>query len=251
MEKYILYILILSFININGYGQEAMLYHYEGKFNSSFGRGDNTRQFEGRLMVQGQYSLFTMKEVGYYPAGLQDNTLNLRPDSMFTVFKDHDSQTLLFEFTDFSQRSYWYADTLFPVKWQLVEEEKMIGGIPCSKAVGFFKGREYIVWYAPSIAHPEGPWKLGGLPGLILEAYDRDDNWHMTWVSTQEMKKGFEYAYYLKKINQDLLGYEGYAAHVRRMFSRLQASMAAQASAGCVGCQTTPKIKINTWETID
>ncbi len=251
MKIYILYIIALAFISINGYAQEANLYIYEGKFNNSFGRGDNTRQFEGRLIVQGQHSVFTMKEVGFHSAGLQDNTLNLRPDSMFTVFKDHDTQSLLFEFIDFNQRSHWYADTLFPVDWQLVNEEKMIGGIPCSKAVGYFKGREYIVWYAPSIAQAEGPWKLGGLSGLILEAYDAEDNWHMTWVSRQEINRGFDQSFYLRKINNDLQGYAGYAAHVKRMFSRLQASMAAQATAGCVGCQAVPKIKINTWETID
>jgi hypothetical protein len=114
-----------------------------------------------------------------------------------------------------------------------------------------FKGREYIVWYAPSIAYAEGPWKLGGLPGLILEAYDKEDNWHMTWVSTQEIKKGFDQSFFLRKINHDLKGYAGYAAHVKRMFSRLEASMAAQATAGCAGCATIPKIKINTWESID
>lgn len=231
--------------------QQATVFIYQGKFNSSFGRADNSKSFEGKLIVQGDKSLFTMKEEGIQNHGLQDNTLNLRPDSMFTVYKDHGSQTVLFEFSDFNMRSHWYADTLFPMEWQLLTEQKMIGGISCSKAVGFFKGRRYTAWYAPSVANAEGPWKLGGLPGLILEAYDDQDDWHMTWVSDYTIEKGFDDGYFQRKINHDLEGFTGYAAYIKKMFSRLQASMAAQSNAGCVGCQTVPKIKVNTWEKID
>ena len=249
-KKIIQLICILLFTAICS-AQESRIYIYQGKFNSSFGRGDNTRIFEGRLIVQGERSLFTMKEEGIHEHGLQGNTLNLRPDSMFTVYKDHASQTMLFEFSDFNQRSHWYADTMFPMQWQLIAEEKMIGGIPCSKAVGFFKGRGYTAWYAPSVANSDGPWKLGGLPGMILEAYDDHDDWHLTWVSTIEVQRGFDEVFFQRKINHDLQGFNGYAAYVKKMFSRLQASMAAQSNAGCVGCQTVPQLKINAWEKID
>jgi GLPGLI family protein len=251
MQKTIIQLIFMFLLTATCTAQESRIYIFQGKFNSSFGRGDNTKIFEGRLILQGERSIFTMKEEGIQHHGLQGNTLNLRPDSMFTVFKDHASQTMLFEFSDFNQRSHWYADTLFPMHWQLVAEEKMIGGIPCSKAVGFFKGRGYTAWYAPSVANSDGPWKLGGLPGMILEAYDDHDDWHLTWVSTQQLQKGFDEGFFLRKINHDLQGFNGYAAYVKKMFSRLQASMAAQSNAGCVGCQTVPQLKINAWEKID
>lgn len=251
MHKIFLQSLMMLFLVSKAFAQQAQLHIYQGKFNSSFGRGDNTRQFEGRLIIQGEYSLFTMKEEGLQQVGLQDNTINLRPDSLFSVYKDHSSQSLLFEFSDFNQRSHWYADTLFPMVWQQTGEEKTIGGIPCRKAVGVFKGRGYTAWYAPSITNADGPWKLGGLPGLILEAFDDHDDWHLTWVSTTELEKGFDQGFFQRKINHDLQGYSGFAAHVRKMFSRLQASMAAQANTNCVGCQQAPKLKINSWENID
>ncbi|MDL2257346.1 GLPGLI family protein [Bacteroidales bacterium OttesenSCG-928-I14] len=33
-----------------------------------------------------------------------------------------------------------------------------------------------MAWFAPGIPIPNGPWKFGGLPGLILKLYDTDEN---------------------------------------------------------------------------
>src|SRR5690606_13389350 len=51
-------------------------------------------------------------------------------------------------------------------------DTKTVSNILCYKATCNFRGKEWVVWYAPSIAASFGPWKLNGLPGLILEAYD-------------------------------------------------------------------------------
>ena len=64
-------------------------------------------------------------------------------------------------------------DNLGIIQWKLDKDSmKTIVGVTCYKAIGRFRGRIYTVWYAPSIPINGGPWKLGGLPGLILEAYD-------------------------------------------------------------------------------
>lgn len=63
-------------------------------------------------------------------------------------------------------------DTLPKIQWKLEPEEKMISGFKVDKAVGQFRGRNYTAWYAKDIPVPAGPWKLSGLPGLILEASD-------------------------------------------------------------------------------
>lgn len=58
------------------------------------------------------------------------------------------------------------------INWKLSADLKKIGGIDCQKAIGRYKGRIYEAWFAPSIPYINGPWKLWGLPGLIIEAYD-------------------------------------------------------------------------------
>ncbi|WP_169630218.1 GLPGLI family protein [Flavobacterium humi] len=57
-------------------------------------------------------------------------------------------------------------------KWELIDEQKVIGNLHCAKAVCSFRGRDYIAWYVNTIPVSFGPWKFNGLPGLIIEIYD-------------------------------------------------------------------------------
>lgn len=58
------------------------------------------------------------------------------------------------------------------INWKLEKETKMIGKFKANKATGVFRGRTYTAWYTLQVPLPYGPWKLQGLPGLILEAHD-------------------------------------------------------------------------------
>lgn len=57
--------------------------------------------------------------------------------------------------------------------WQLCPDSSaVILGYPCSMARAVYKGREWYVWYSEDLPIGEGPWLLCGLPGLVLKAYD-------------------------------------------------------------------------------
>lgn len=70
--------------------------------------------------------------------------------------------------------NYLYEEPLDQLPWVLVHERKKIDGIECQKASAKYRGRDWTAWFAPDIPSETGPWRLHGLPGLILEAYDNN-----------------------------------------------------------------------------
>lgn len=67
---------------------------------------------------------------------------------------------------------YTVDDNWIKIEWTIKDEMTTIGKFKCKKAIGDFRGRTYIAWFTEEIALPYGPFKLCGLPGLILEAED-------------------------------------------------------------------------------
>ena len=57
-------------------------------------------------------------------------------------------------------------------EWEILSDTTTILSYLCYKASCRFKGRDYTAWFTPAIPRGEGPWKLCGLPGLILYAED-------------------------------------------------------------------------------
>lgn len=72
----------------------------------------------------------------------------------------------------FMNAYYLIEEPSYKINWKITKDTASVGGILCKKAIAHFKGRNWIAWYAPEIPLQSGPWKLNGLPGLILEAHD-------------------------------------------------------------------------------
>lgn len=65
-------------------------------------------------------------------------------------------------------------------QWTLYPDTATVLSYTCRKATCHFRGRDYVAWYTEEIPKSEGPWKLQGLPGLILKA--SDSRQHYTFV---------------------------------------------------------------------
>jgi len=58
------------------------------------------------------------------------------------------------------------------IGWKISGDTATFGGLHCQQATGHFKGRDYTVWFCPDLPVHTGPWKLNGLPGVIVDAHD-------------------------------------------------------------------------------
>ena len=62
-------------------------------------------------------------------------------------------------------------------EWKLTADTLTLLGYRCTRATTQFKGRQWTAWFTPDIPVSEGPWKLCGLPGMILIAEDAEGHY--------------------------------------------------------------------------
>lgn len=90
-------------------------------------------------------------------------------------------------YSDIFIEAFFYEEQFEKPVWELVGEKKQIQGYSCSKAITKFRGRTWTVWYTNEIPIPEGPWKLCGLSGLILDAIDAESLYHFYCVGIKQL----------------------------------------------------------------
>ena len=87
---------------------------------------------------------------------------------------------------EINKEIYLVKEKLSKINWQISSQEQdTVLGQLCHKVIGDFRGRTYTVWFAPNIAVRFGPWKIQGLPGLILKAKDNDNQVDFTAISIE------------------------------------------------------------------
>ena len=85
------------------------------------------------------------------------------------------------------QLYFVYEFEMPKINWSIGEETRMIQNIKCQKATARVKGRQYEAWFAPELPFAAGPWKLTGLPGLLLEAKDLQQQVKFEFISVENV----------------------------------------------------------------
>ena len=128
---------------------------------------DSVRQAGADEKVIGQYELRQQRAVNFFDQTVYQNA----PKGKMTV------ESVI------TPNYFTYEDNRYPVEWTMVEATDTVCGYPCLTARGEYGGRTWTVKYAPEIPVQYGPWKLTGLPGLILDAQDEEGIHHFSAIT--------------------------------------------------------------------
>lgn len=120
--------------------------------------------------------------VSLFSAMSKDDMLNMK------VYKDFSSDSFI-KYESLSDISY-RMNYDFEPNWILTNETKIIRGYESQKAEIAFGGRTWEAWYTKEIPFQNGPYKFSGLPGLIMEIYSIDHDYHFTAVSIERKESG-------------------------------------------------------------
>lgn len=83
---------------------------------------------------------------------------------------------------------FHYEEDTPDLKWQIQSDRKTLMMYSCQKATAEFRGRKYVAWFTSDIPIPEGPFKFGGLPGLIMEMEDTQKHYVYTCIGIKKPK---------------------------------------------------------------
>ena len=156
--------------------------------------------YTGTLLVQNEYSYYVSDYINTDKATKNEdeedvivvNTPEFKFNGeVFTNTKTKELTENLYE-NKFLKKSFSVTEALPKIKWTLLKGEKKFNNFICKKAKATFRGRTYNVWYTEKIPVSAGPWKLNGLPGLILSAEDTDGiyKWEVKNIKYPYTEKG-------------------------------------------------------------
>ena len=112
------------------------------------------------------------------------------PQSRFkcAIYKNYPMEGVL-TCTDEVMQKYRYEEEMPAITWELTEGDSVVAGYACKKAHGKLRGRQWTAWYTLDIPYDDGPWKLCGLPGLIMAAHEDKGDFTFICIGVQNVNR--------------------------------------------------------------
>lgn len=204
MKKQVFITLLSFFYSLSGLAQQndyaRLVVNYASKFKF---RQENPKLFEDEqiLEIGTHYSAYyglwntrrtdikdsitarggsygeimqALDQIGY-PLSRQD----------YAVYKNYPQKGKL-TYTDVVFKKFRYTETMEKPVWKILPGDTLIYKYSCQKAQTVYRGRTWTVWFTSSIPISDGPWKLHGLPGLILTAQDSIGDFSFRCIGLQK-----------------------------------------------------------------
>jgi GLPGLI family protein len=169
MKYYIIILLFLPFLLFSQYN-----YQVKYKMTTLF---DGIKNYDTKLNFSNFQSCFEYKLSLKDTASVESQDEN---GNYKILVPDKNTQKIYLDFKNKKSSEIKYLKTVFIVQdsltfpdWFIFNEAKTINNHLCRKATTTYKGRDYEVWFTDEYPTMFGPWKLNGLPGLIIVAQDK------------------------------------------------------------------------------
>lgn len=104
------------------------------------------------------------------------NDGKLQNGEFMTIYKNYPSGKLTHT-EKICMDWFRYEEEMPMLDWVLTDSVTTVLGYECRSAKCTFRGREWTAFYTEDIPIMEGPWKLQGLPGLIMKASDENGHY--------------------------------------------------------------------------
>lgn len=217
--------------------QQTIEVKYLIRYNDNLKVERSDRMHDGILRIAGDKSFFFMDA---HDVEKSDDQLNasIVMDTTFLVAVDQSKNELYAVDFLFGKGFLWVKDSLHPMKWSIDTLSKKIGELNCIQAKCQFRGRNYIAWFTPDIPIPFGPWKMGGLPGLIVEL--EDDNQNIV-VKFQKISSTQEKV----KMPIPKMDWLQFIKVRKKYFDEFAASIRAEIKSDCISCKTEARVSMS------
>ncbi|WP_299776619.1 GLPGLI family protein [uncultured Formosa sp.] len=182
------------------------------------------------------------------------------PNSKTVDYTNHEESEIFYvnnvektlHFQEYIDSKKYLVTANFPkIKWDITSTvtDTVLGHL-CNKAVGNFRGRTYTAWYTPEIPVPFGPWKLQGLPGLILKVTDSLNQIDITatrleFKTLKTLDEKLDLPTDYKKIIDEKTFLDMRFASRMEQIQRIRATMSREAKLGPINIKTD---RTNRWE---
>lgn len=150
--------------------------------------GSRMSKYFSRYMIDYGENIIKLKKEGKIKGTIPGNPE--RGTQSYEIYKDYPApgkMTFNDRYSDFKP-FYQYEEPVPSFDWKLAEEFREILGYRCQKATTSFRGRNYTAWFAKEIPVGNGPWKFGGLPGLIMKITDSENHYNFECVGVEQPK---------------------------------------------------------------
>ena len=118
---------------------------------------------------------------------------NTNPNYELYLTKDLNKQVFKKSFVSPISRDKFFIKIDEELKWKIFPETTVMTNLICQKAEVEYGGRQWTAWFTKDVSLFEGPYYFHGLPGLILQIQDSEEDF--VFAATEISKLEYDALY--------------------------------------------------------